>query len=692
MIVRKICAGFFVAILLAMGIACGGGGGGSSAVVWPTLPEGTLHVYEEGMPGEYLDVSLLDYFTPGGIWQFGYFLWFNCYGEDGVIFVIEPDDPEEEVARLSVAVHPRGMNWTQETWDYINDPEHPENKFLVYEIMEGLEGGGMAGIIGGALEADFYITAGGEYQRQMKEGAQEMVDYYYGMIPLPDLIKQILLPKEDFQAYLSQQIYESKYVGGARLGGPGNGGFSELAAMLLEPWNWERTDFVVTLDLVSTFSNLLTDRVAVSGLEYGTNSLFLGNRIYRGDGTNTTGYRLTAFPEEITGRQFIRTQYGDAGRAENPFLTFNLTRASTLYVAVDSTMAVDSTLITWLTGNGWTLWNGETITAARTRSDPGDTITFNLYYKEYGDVEEYPLAIALPGNGDATKKMYLVIADAGTYPVGIEIIATAHTTLIEDNPADVAAYSPSLKAEGGIVCTGIDIDGAEIRGEPVDLTHVDFVENCDSNVFVNTEGGDYGLQTAVNEVTNIQFVDHVLKNNAFRLIDTYNDLAPAFGGDSQVLEVENMLGFPMGDYSIRVPLDENTLVSFANMNLLNSPNLIGVYLKSIATDTGIQVWREEDAHKGLNYLAVRNHIRDNAVSYRYFLSSTGAEISLIDLLKRIGNRNEGETTFSILVGFEDTTTFEISAGAFIQDYFTNIYDPVIGGIAPVGVFTGEIKE
>jgi hypothetical protein len=187
-------------------------------------------------------------------------------------------------------------------------------------------------------------------------------------------------------------------------------------------------------------------------------------------------------------------------------------------------------------------------------------------------------------------------------------------------------------------------------------------------------------------------VDQILKNNGFRLIDTYNDLAPAFGGDSQVLQVENMLGFPMGDYSIRVSLDENALQSFANMNLLNSPNLIGVYLKSITTDTGVQIWRDEDAHKGLNYLAVRNYIRDNAVSYRYFLSSTEAEISLVDLLRRIGNRNEGETTFSILVEFADTTTFEISAGAFIQDYFTNIYDPVIGGVAPIGVFTGEIKK
>jgi hypothetical protein len=196
----------------------------------------------------------------------------------------------------------------------------------------------------------------------------------------------------------------------------------------------------------------------------------------------------------------------------------------------------------------------------------------------------------------------------------------------------------------------------------------------------------------VDAVTDIQFVDHIIKNNGFRLIDTYNDQSPAFGRMNQVLRVEKML-----DYSIDmpdIPLSEDELHVFANMNLLNSPNLIGVYLKSIVTDTGVQVWMDEDTHKGLNYRAIRDYIRDNAVSYRYFLSSTGTEISLIDLLKRIGNRNEGEQTFRILAGFEDGTSFEISAGAFIQDYFTNVYDPVIGGIQPVSVqvFTGEVKE
>ena len=145
----------------------------------------------------------------------------------------------------------------------------------------------------------------------------------------------------------------------------------------------------------------------------------------------------------------------------------------------------------------------------------------------------------MPGNGDAASKMYFVIADAGTYPVGLEVIVTAHTALMEDNPADVATYSPSMKAEGGIVVNsnGIEEGGASIGGEPVDLVHADFVENCDANVFVNTEGGEYGLQNALADVTDIQFVDHIIKNNGFRLIDTYNDQAPAFGGDSQVLRV-----------------------------------------------------------------------------------------------------------------------------------------------------------
>ncbi len=685
-VAKKICAVLLTGVLLALGVACGGGGG-SSAVVWPVLPEGTLHVYEEGLDGEYYDVSLLDYFTPGEIWQFGYFLWYNCYGEDGFVFVVEPDNPEEDVARLSVAFHPRGMNWTQETWDFINDPEHPENKFLVYEVMEGLEGGGMAGIIGNAVTVDFYITAGGEYQRQMKEGAQEMVDTYYGMIPLPDIVKRIFLPKEQFQAYLSQQIYESTYVGGERLGGPGNGGFSQLAAMLIEPWNWENMDFVVTVDMISERSNI-QDIVAASERTYDVRTLEGTNRINAR--YSVPSYRLSSFPAEMEGLDIIRTWNEDSGWTieDEDFLSFNLLQDATVYMAVDPANTI---LTAWLTNNNWTLLAGETITA--TASGYPDA-TFNLYHKDYntGIVE-------LPGNGCVDSNMYFVIADAGeplVYPVGLDVFVTAHTTLMEDNSADVASYSPSLKAEGGIVCTGIDPEGAEIRGEPVDLTHIDFVENCDANMFINTEGGDYGLQTAVDAVTDIQFVDHIIKNNGFRLIDTYNDLAPAFGGDSQVLQVENMLGYPMGDYSMRVPLDENVLISFANMNLLNSPNLIGVYLKSIVTDTGVQVWRDEDTHKGLNYTAVRDYIRDNAVSYRYFLSMTGTgnEISLIDLLKRIGNRNEGEQTFRILAGFEDGTSFEISAGAFIQDYFTNVYDPVIGGIQPVSVqvFTGEVKE
>lgn len=684
-IVRKICAGFFVAILLAMGIACGGGGGGSSAVVWPTLPEGILHLNANGISGytgsNYVEVTpALDEFPEGTIWPLGVLIWTGCYAESGFMFVIEPDNPEEEITRFSIAYHPRGLNWTQSTMDFIN--EDPANRFLIFSIMAGLvdeDGPGDGNTIGG----EAYITAGGYYQSEMKESAQELVDNFYSLIPFP---YNLLITKEQFQAYLSEQIYNSTYVGGTRVT------FSELAAMFLEPQNWERLDFKVTTEYIRAFSDLMIDRVAVSGLTYDTNSIKINNRIYRGDGNNSTGYRITGFPEEIVGRQFIRTQFGDAGGTENPFLTFNLTRASTLYMVVDP---ANTGLITYLTGDGWTLWDGETITVARP-SAPSDTITFNLYSKEYGDGEEYPLAISLPGNGDATKEMYFVIADAGTFPYGQDVIVSAHTTLMENVPADVAAYQPAIKKEGGIVVNenGIEEDGAQIEAEPVDLVHADFVENFDANVFVNTEGGSYELQKALADVSNIEFVEHIITNNGFRLIDTYNDRYPAFGGDSQVLQVENMLGISLDALGspISIPLSDQTLFTFANMNLLNSPNLVGLYLKSITTDdAGLTIWNNGVDDKGFNFTAVRNYIRDHAVSYTYFLSSTGEEISLVDLLKTIGNREEGETTFRVLIELPEGKTCEIAGGLFVQDYFTNVYDAVIGGAVPLEVFTGEGK-
>lgn len=675
---RKVCAVLSVFVLIALGIACGGGGGGGdSEPAEPVLPEGTLYMYEEDLPGGYLKVSALDTFPEGGIWPFGVLLWMDCYGEDGFILVIEPDNPEELPARLSVATHPRGMNWTQETLDFMNDPDHPENKFFINEVIKNLEGGSITEVFNevstGFISGDFYITAGGVYKRRMKEGAQEMVDTYYAMIPFPDVIKNAVLPKNQFQAYISQQIYESIYEGGERLGGPGNGGFAELSSMLIKPGNWKGLDFKVTMDVKSLRLNV-DNIVVASGKNYGRGPFMVGVSIY-GDNVN---YLITDFPEGLKYAEIVRTRMENRNWSieDGDFLSFDIKQDATVYVAVDPSNTV---LRDYLVENGWTFIDNAVI-GVQMKVEPYTQFGFNLYSKDY-DVDENP--ILLPGNGDDDGMMYFVIVDVGEpfiYPVGIDIIVTAHTTLMKDNPVDVVSYIPSLKKEGGIVCTGIENDGAEINGKPVDLTHVDFVENFDANVFVNPEGEVDTLQIAVGNVTGIQFVNQVLKNNGFRLIDTYNDRYPAFGGESQVLQVNNVLGYSMEGASNRVPLDREVLSSFANMNLLNSPNLIGVYLKSIVTDTDIEIWKDQNTHKVFNYAGIRNYIRDNAVSYRYFLSKTGEEVSLENLLKRIGNRNEGELTFSILVEFVDGKTFEISAGAFIQDYFTNIYDPIIGNV------------
>jgi len=670
-----------------MGIACGGG---SSGVVWPVLPEGELYLYEEGMDGdlggEYIPVTeAIDnsfYQLPAlpaeTIWGHGLFFWLNCYGEDGFILTVEPEDPEADAARISVALHPRGMNFTQETVDFM--AEDPENIFVVMNIMAGLEGGNAGDVLtGGTVASDVYITAGGSYEREMKEGAQEMVDNYYASIPFP---LNLFITKEQFQAYMSQQLYNSTYVGGERVA------MTELLAMFLEPWNWSRMDFKVTIDLTSAVFGMIENIEAAEGAsgnydQRNLENLALGNRIYRGGG-EAGSYRAIDFPLEIGGRQIIRTRPGDAGWEGDEFLYFDLTRPAVLYLAVDSSMDAESALVTWLAADGWTLWEGETVTA-RMSAAPYSFANFNLYYKNFEAGE-----VIFPGNADGEKQMYFVLADGGTYPLGMDIIVTAHANLMQDNPADVVAYLPATKEEGGIEVNenGITEDVAT----ELPLVHADFVEEFDANVFVNTEGGGYGLQNAVGDVSGVQFVEHVLKNNGFRLIDTYNDQSPAFGGDSQVLQVERMLGWLL-DPSLRVPLLEEELFSFANMNLLNSPNLIGVYVKSVVTDDeNISIWKDEPDDKGMDVWNIMDYLRDNALGYRYYISRTGEEVTLAELLQRIGKSAEGELTFRVLVELPDNKTFELAGGAFNQDYFTNVYDAVIGGAAPLEIVTGEREE
>jgi len=675
---RKICALFLLLAVVFMGLACGGGGG--SAVVWPTLPEGQLYLNQESYIEEQLYLNPKSYIAVNDtldntfsrllanpdntIWLNGLFFWLKCYGEDGFVLVIEPDDIEEKIARISVAIHPRGLNFTSQTVDFIQ--EHPDNLFIVMNIITALESGsGVMAVVGrSVIASDIYITAGGYYQREMKAGAQEMVDNYYGSIPFP---LNVVITKDQFKTYISQQIYNSTYVGGERIT------LSEFLSLFLDPWNWTSTDFKVTINLISAITNFMNDISAAEGAcgtynQDNIGNIAIRNPIYLG---SASAYRLTGFPSELGGREIIRTTNEDAGYTGDTFLSFNLTRPATVYMAVDPN---NNNLVNTLIQNGWSLLEGKTVTAKM--KDPPKTATFNLYYKDYQEG-----AVCLPGNGNDKSMMYFVISDAGIYPFDMDIIATAHATLIQEQPADISWLRPAVKEEGGILVNENGIT-QDIQTD-MPLVHVNFISQFDANVLVNTEKA--GAQTAVTDVTDIQFVEHILKNNGFRLIDTYNDQFPAFGCDSQVLQVENILGW---DTDIRVPLVQEDLVLFTNMNLLNSPNLIGVYTKTIITDDEhITIWKDTAGDREMEVNHIISYLDEHVLRYRYFISSSGQEVSLGDLLKTIGKNSEGEMTFRILAELPENKSFQIYAGAFIHDYFTNVYDALLSEVVPISAST-----
>ncbi|MBN1445236.1 MAG: hypothetical protein JW957_03915 [Candidatus Omnitrophica bacterium] len=679
----KTCALLSLLAIFVLGIACGGGGG--SSAVLPVLPEGILYLSDEGMDAFFEDTPLYGAFgkeyievtaaldnsqlpLPANpartIWAHGVFLFFNCYGEDGVIFAIEPDDETESIARLGVALHPRGVNFTQETLDFI--AEEPANVSIIVDIVNRLESGNSSDAFLNAAEGSISLKANGQYGRLEKDDADEIVENLYSQIPSE---YTWIITRQQLRSYISQQLYHSAYVNGEDVT------LTELCAMLCNPVNWGGLDFSVTANIRQPFSGLMADIDLTVEREYLTGSLRYGNLIYGGElgGEELTGYRILAFPSDIGGREIINTHLEDAGEAGEGFLSFNLTKPSVLYMAVDPS---NQTLINWLAFNGWTRFedNGtpEIITAAR----PPFTspFTFHLYMKDYTGEAGYPAGISLPGNGDEAGKMYFVIADAGTYPFGMEIIVSAHTALMRDNPGEAGALTAAARQEGGMVAMSVTTDGE--TGFP--LIHANFTPEFDANVFVNTEGGD-NPQVELGDIEDIVFVKHVLENNGFRLIDTYNDLYPAFGEASQILSVERMFGYAL-DAPIVLPLLRENLYSFTNMNLLNSPNLAGLCLKSIRTDAeGIEIWKDEDENKSLNAQAIMDYLEGNAVSWQYFISSSpNTPVSPENLLKRAGRSAEGELTFDILIGLAGGGSMEIRAGIFDQDYFTNVYDALIG--------------
>ncbi|MCM8770140.1 MAG: hypothetical protein NC911_10855, partial [Candidatus Omnitrophica bacterium] len=140
--------------VLGFGLACGGGGGGGGI----RLPEGKVYLYEEGMENwlgsNYLEVDTrldtqivpLPANPENGCWWPGLFLFFNALGEDGLILNIHPDNPAEDITRVSVSLHPACLNFSQETWDFINqDPER--NTFITLQIMSSLLGQGTGALL-----------------------------------------------------------------------------------------------------------------------------------------------------------------------------------------------------------------------------------------------------------------------------------------------------------------------------------------------------------------------------------------------------------------------------------------------------------------------------------------------------------------------------------------------------------------
>lgn len=523
-VLKFIVAGFCVSMFL-FGLGCVGGGGSAFSI---QLPEGEKYLDDADLWGflnseKYTRIddsieteTMVLPGNPEEVFNL-YYLWFfmSCFAENGFIITIEPDNPEEDIARFSVALHNRGMNWTEETLEFIN--QDPDNLFLVFNIMENLlTGGGMGLGLADATSIDIKIFAGGHYEKQEKEGMDEVVNQLYDMVdqqvPFP---LWLVVTRQQFKEYMSQLVYKSEYVGGKEVT------LTELLNMMIQPENWNDFEFMVRLQL---------------------------------------------------------------------------------------------------------------------------QVPYDSEHPEYG-----------------------------TFPWGQEIIVSAHTCWMEENPENVISQSPLVKNEGGIIATEIE-DRPE--GE-TDIVHVNFVENFDANVFLDTEGGT-GPGIGLDEITDLYFVKHILRNDGFRLIDTYNDNPPAFGAEDQILMVENFLGIDVGE-PVEVPLIDEKLYVFTNMNLLNSPNLEGIYLKSITTDDPeLQIWKNsEDPHNhGLNYDAIVEKL-ETAESYTYFYSDPSQPVTLQDILKNAGKSQEGELTFGVIIQLDNGHKIELRAGIFNVDYFTDVYDPVL---------------
>jgi len=678
---------FFAIILVGFGIACGGGGGGS-AIIGLQLPEGPMYLSQEGREAydpdadEWWDQWYLEEYVrvDSGIdtttavnwdgveyWVDGESFFWGCYGEDGFVLTIEPDDPEENIARISVAIHNRGTNLAEETWEFMNE-DLDRNTFIVLSIMDTLVGGWGSGMTEGE-SLNFSIFAGGYAQRIVDEGMEEkadsLVDMFYEQIPL-----SLGISKQQLKEYFRQMYCRTEYVGGEEVT------LSQLLEMIKDPANWGNFEFKVRMlngDVqIIVVENATYKRPNGSRRWARTRKLRVGERVYRG-GSWQDAPRFTDIPEEYIGMWHIQTALNNATMSDTDVLVFDLTRPATVYIAHDTRLLASSGLPDWMAG--WTN-TGNALSTTIEGASP-----MPIHQKEYPEG-----TVTLPGLGSEDYAMYVVFVSAGTYDYGLEIISTAHATLIADNLTGMPGFDPGSSGEGGMVTMLLE------EGTEMDVAHVEFVYDFDSNVFINSEQtgiypdllDDYvDDETEIVHITDVQFIFHLLANNGFRLIDTYNDLAPAFGGRDQILLFEEAFGETLIE-PVAIPSIGALFYVFTNMNLLNSPNLVGLYLTGIATDDpALDIWldSEEPHTRGLNYETILEKILQPGTIVTYFLlNDPETPITLPDLLKQVGSNAEGELSFGVQVEFSDTTTLQIRGGIFNQDYFADVYDALLGDL------------
>jgi len=656
-------------IVIAFGVACGGGGGGTGQIAVPNLPSGDLYYcnYIGYYPqpcvkvDENLDTSTINNAAQNPLWLDGLYFFFSAFSESGFNLIAMPDEEEDLPARLSVALHPRGMMLSPETWEFFEeDPQNHGDAIL--SIMEGLSGSEALNTFGGARTVDFSILAGGTYKRVMKPGGEELFQNLYSTLVtaiakgsgLPEsIVKRLILPESTLQKYTTQLFYNSSYEGGREIS------LSEFLELFRNGENWTNLDFVVRVRLeglpIPTISSVTTS----NDRNYPIGTFFINNQVYseKVDGARVS---FTSTIENLLGRKTIRTRNADAGIATDQHITISLTKPADLYIGIDTQLLNNEGVPLWL--ESWTR-TGELVT---TKKGTNPYKTFELFKKAFNAGE-----VSLPGQGNNAYSMYFVIADSGDYPFGLDIITSAKSGLVE-KPEEIPFTLPSIRQEGGLV---VNQNGIDESVEPRRI-HADFIETFDANVFLNTEEV---YACSLDTLQDTRFLAQLVRNNGFRLIDTYSDDAPAFDAPSQTIVLENLLGTSLPT-PFQLPLTRENLFAFTNFNQLNSPNLVGIRLSAISTndpELKDNLWSDTENNKGLNWKEKIVPAIQSATAFSYKIERNGPSISLKELLQRVGKNSEGEMSFQANITLENGYEMVLRGSIYCHDYFTDVYDPIL---------------